>query len=595
MGKKKRNIARFILSLGLAISILALPLCRGVGPSVEPDTVLINGKIITVDSEDTVAEAMAIKDGKIIAVGTSRNISKLAGPGTQAIDLKGMTSTPGLMDSHCHFSGVNLLYELDLNYPRVKKIADIVEIVQKKVETMKSGEWILGAGWDEGKLEELRYVYAKDIDPVTPNNPGFFRPGMGHYALANSYALKLANITKKTPDPPGGTIDRYPDRTPTGILKESAVRLVARLIPPFTPEQNRQATIKLIEEFNKAGMTAAKDGGIYPQKWKLYQDLQAEDMLRVRMFVLWRGGRTIEEVQKVIDRVAPFTKPYLSTGDDRLISGGIKLNIDGSGGARTAWVYKEWNRQFKDIDKGNYGYPVLDPEVFRKMVILCHNAGLHIGVHAIGDRAIDWTVDTYALALKEKPIPNLRHSIIHCNIPTDHAIDLISELQKKYDSATIELQAPFMWDIGDAYAGNFGPERCLGFMPFKTYMNKGILWGGGSDWDVTPFEAKYGIWATITRQTLKGSYGLHPYGTEQSVDVRAALRSYTIWNARQFFLEDKIGSIEVGKYADIAVWNKDMYTIPTDEIKDMECQMTLLGGKIVYKNPDTAITISKSQ
>jgi hypothetical protein len=152
-----------------------------------------------------------------------------------------------------------------------------------------------------------------------------------------------------------------------------------------------------------------------------------------------------------------------------------------------------------------------------------------------------------------------------------------------------------MWNIGDAYAGNFGSERSLRFMPFKTYREKGIVWGGGSDWSVTPFEAKYGIWATIARQPEIGSYGKQPFGTEQSVDVKTALRSYTIWNARQLFLENKVGSLEVGKYADIAVWDKDLYTIPTDEIKDMECQMTLFGGKIVYQGPKAPLVVSNLQ
>jgi predicted amidohydrolase YtcJ len=368
--------------------------------------------------------------------------------------------------------------------------------------------------------------------------------------------------------------------------------LVTRLLPPLTKEQTKAAIVRMIEEFNKNGMTAAKDGGIGLDKWNLYQELLAEDKLRVRMFVLWFGGRSLESVEKVTGRVGAFSKPYVSTGDDRLISGGIKLWFDGSGGGRTAWVYKEWNLNYKDIDAGNFGFPAIDPEVFRKMVKVCHDLGLHVAVHAIGDRAIDWTVDTFKQVLEENPVRGLRHSLIHCNIPTDRAIELMAELQRQYDAAIPELQAPFMWDIGDTYAGNFGPERSPRFMPLKTYLEKKIIWGGGSDWDVTPFEAKYGIWASMTRRPMMGTYGAQPYGTEQGVDVRSALRSYTIWNARQLFLEDKVGSIEAGKYADIAVWDKDLYSIPVDEIKDMECQLTLLGGKVVYTRPGTKVLVS---
>ena len=592
MKGQKQKKAHLILSLALSIPVLTLLSCQSIDRSIEADSVLVNGKIITVDAKDRIAQAVAIKAGKIISVGTTKNIKRMTGPGTQVIDLKGLTATPGLIDSHLHFDGSTLLYALDLNYPRVKRIPDMVELVKGKVAALKPGEWVVGAGWDEGKIEEHRYVYAQDIDPATPDNPGWFAPGMGHYGLANSSALKLAKITKETPDPPGGKIDRFPDGTPTGILKETAMGLVTRLIPPLTKEQTKDALIRMIEEFNKNGMTAGKDGGIDLAKWNLYQDLLAEDKLHVRMFVLWFGGRTLDGLQKVADRVGPFSKPYLSTGDDRLISGGIKLWFDGSGGGRTAWVYKEWNINFKDVDTGNYGFTAIEPEAFRKMVKICHDLGLHVAVHAIGDRAIDWTLDTFDLVLKENPIHGLRHSIIHCNIPTDRAIELMVEMQRKYDAGIPELQAPFMWDIGDTYAGNFGPERCLRFMPLKTYLEKKIIWGGGSDWNVTPFEAQYGIWASMTRRPMMGTYGSHPYGTEQCVDVRSALRSYTIWNARQLFLEDKIGSIEVGKYADIAVWDKDLYSIPTDEIKDMECQLTLVEGKIVYTNPNTRIIVS---
>lgn len=602
MRKKKLLTSCLVFFLALIVTVFFFCSCTGktdkasIDKAIMADAVLVNGKIITVDPSDSIAEAVAIKNGKIVAVGSNKLVKKMIGKGTQVIDLKGLTATPGLIDSHCHFAngGITMFNVLDLDYPKVKKVADMVELVKAKVETLKSGEWIIAKGWDEGKLEERRYVYASDIDAVTPNNPGWFMPTMGHYGTANSYALKLASITKDTPDPPGGTIDRYSDGTPTGLLKESAQRLVTRLIPPRTPEQIQKGIIKIIEEYNKAGMTAVKDPAINSDLWELYQKMLAEDKLTVRVFTLWATGKTVKAAQDLIDRVGAFTKPYISTGDDRLVSGGIKIFVDGSGGGRTAWVYKEWNKNYKEVDKGNYGYPAFDQDIFRKQVKMFHDAGLHMGVHAIGDRGIDWLVDSYAIALKENPIHGLRHSIIHCNIPTDHAIEVMEKMQKTHGAGYPEFQSTFMWWIGDTYAGNFGPERCPRFMPFKTCQNKGMIWGGGSDFPVTPFEGKYGIWATITRKPMMGTYGAHPYGTDQCVDVHAALQSYTIWNAHQLFMEDKIGSIEIGKYADIAVWDKDLYTIPTDEIKDLKCQMTLLGGEIVYKDKEAPIEISRS-
>lgn len=572
--------------------ILTSMSCQGMRTSEKPDMVLVNGKIITVDPEDTIVEAVAIKDGKISAVGSSQDIMDLIGKSTRVMDLQGFTATPGLIDSHCHFSGAAMLFSLNLAYPAVQKIDDVIQKVEAKVQSMESGEWVRGRGWDEGKLEELRYIYASDLDPVSPDNPVWLTHTMGHYGTANSHALKLANITKDTPDPPGGSIDRYPDGTPTGVLKERAQSLVSQLIPRNTPDQVQEGIKKIVEEFGKEGMTAVKDPGMGSEKWEMYKKLLAQNELTVRVFTLWRAGRTLEAAQSLIDQVASFTKPYISTGDDLLISGGIKIYLDGSGGARTAWLHDEWNKNYKDIDKGNYGYTVIDPEIFREQVKMFHNAGLHVSVHAIGDKGIDWTVDTYELALEENPVHGLRHGIIHCNIPTDHAIELMAKMQKTHDAGYPEAQSTFTWWIGDTYAGNFGPERSLRLMPFKTFLDKGVIWGGGSDFGVTPFEARYGLWASVARETLLGVYGSHPFGTDESIDIHDALRSYTIWNAHQLFLEDKIGSLEVGKYADIAVWDKDLYSIPTPEIKDLKCQMTLLGGKIVYQATDTSITLT---
>jgi len=561
-----------------------------------PDTALINGKIIMVDPSDTIAEAVAVKDGKIIAVGSNKEIQKMIGSKTKVVDLKGLIATPGIIDSHCHFSAaVMRLYSLDLNYPEVKSISDVKRKVPEMVKTLKPGEWVRGLGWDEGKLEELRYIYASDLDSVSPNNPVWLKHTMGHYGTANSVALKLANITKDTPDPPGGTIDRYPDGTPTGVLKESAQSLVARLIPEFSFVQIQEGIIKMIEEFNKEGMTAVKDPVIDLERWRAYQNLSGEDRFTVRVFGLWKAGDTLKEAQELIDRIASFTKPYLTTSNDRLISGGVKIFLDGSGGARTAWLHKEWNKNYRDKDTGNYGYPVIDPEIFQKQVKMFHDAGLHISVHAIGDKAIDWTVDTYAQVLQENPIHGLRHGIIHCVIPTDHAIEVMAELQETHDAGYPESQPPFMWWIGDTYAGNFGPERSLRLKPFKTFLDKAVKWGSGSDFPVTPFKVRFGLWASVARKTMRGVYGSTPFGLDEAVDIHNTLRSYTIWNAHQIFLEDKIGSIEVGKYADIAIWNKDFYIVSTEEIKDIQCLMTVFGGKIVHFDQKSGIEMSNTK
>ena len=594
------DVIRFIWTTWTAAAALWLLACGAPFPpqsTTEPlsaDMILLNGKIITVDPHDSIAEAMAIKDGKIVELGRTSEIEKLAGEHTRVVDLDGLTATPGLIDSHCHFAsgGITRLYSLDLSYPSVKNIPEVVARVQTSSKDHRPGEWIRGGGWDEGKFSELRYIYASDLDAVSPQNPVWLVHTMGHYGTANSQALKLANITRDTPDPPGGTIDRNPDGTPTGVLKELAMDLVEGLIPDLTQEQIEAAIAEISTEFNKEGMTAIKDPGIGMDLWRAYQGVLEDGNLSVRVLALWRSGETVADARKLIERIGAFTKPHISTGDDHLISGGIKIGLDGSGGARTAWVHAEWNKNFTDRDIGNFGYPLIEPDIFRQQFQLYHDADLHVGVHAIGDRAIDLVVDTYAAALERKPTYGLRHSIIHANVPTEHALELIAGMQKTHDAAYPESSPTFMWWIGDTYAGNWGPERNSRLNPFKTFSDRGIKWGASSDYSVTPFPARYGLWASVARETLLGVYGKNPYGMEESVDIHTALRSYTIWNARQLFMEDKIGSLEKGKYADIAVWDRDPYTIPSTEIKDLKCHMTLLGGDIVHLAEDTPIRMS---
>jgi predicted amidohydrolase YtcJ len=284
----------------------------------------------------------------------------------------------------------------------------------------------------------------------------------------------------------------------------------------------------------------------------------------------------------VIAEHAAATRPYETTGDDHLVAGGVKLYVDGSGGARTAWLYDDWNKDYRGVDTGNRGYPASNADTLRMLIRMYHDAGMHVSVHSIGDKGIDWVVDTYDQAMRENPKKGLRHGIIHSNIPTDHAIDVMARLQRDFDAGYPEPSATFTWWLGDTYAGNFGPQRSLRLNPFKTFRSKGMTWANGSDYGVTPFAARYGIWAAIAREPLLGVYGKDPFGRAESVDVHTALRAVTIWAARQMFLENKIGSVEVGKYADLAVWDRDFYTVPTADIKEAKCLMTIFSGKVVF-------------
>ena len=555
-----------------------------------PDLILVHGKILTVDAKDSIAQAIAIREGKIVAVGSDEDILQLAGGKARVIDLHGRTATPGLIDAHAHLAmgGVDELYSVSLS--DAATVDEVDRRVQEAAAQLKPGEWLTGAGWDEGKLAERRYITASDLDKVSPNNPVWLTHTTGHYGVGNHEALRLAHITAASKDPPAGTIDRDAQGIPTGVLKEAAMDAVLALIPPPTPEQLRKGILRMVDTLHSEGMTAVKDPNIDPPTWDAYRELVEEKKLTVHVCVLWHAGTTLASARAALIRIQAFPLAPDSLGDGNLLSCGAKLFMDGSGGARTAWLYKDWNKNSTGTDAGNHGYPATNPEVYRQEVRLFHRAGVPVGTHAIGDHAIDWVVDTYAQVLKEKPTPGLRHSIIHANIPSDHAIETIASLQRQYDAGYPESQPPFTWWIGDTYAGNFGPERSLRLNPFHTYQSRGIVWAGGSDYNVTPLPARFGLWSAVERETAKGVYGKQPFGTAESVDIHIALRAYTAWAARQLFLEHRIGSLETGKEADIAVWDKDMYTIPAEELRNLKCEMTLYNGEVVYRAAETPIT-----
>jgi len=576
---------------------LWMALAAGLAQAEAPaDRVLTGGRVLTVDAEDRVAQAIAIRDGRIVAVGSDAEIAGFIGPETERIDLAGRTATPGLIDAHVHFSqsGLLRLTQIDLTYPNVRRIADAVALVGERAAAAKPGEWILGRGWDEGKLDERRYLHAADLDAAAAGRPVWLTHTTGHYGVANSAALVLAGITRETPDPPGGLIDRDAAGEPTGVLKETAMGLVTGLVPPSEPRQMREAIRAMAQEFNRECMTGAKDPGLgrglsYDfdsalDSWNAYREVLDDGGLTVRIFALWRSPNTLEGARDLAARIAPFGSPRDNT-EDRLVSGGVKIFADGSGGARTAWVWQDWNRERAGVDQGNRGYPAFDENLLRSLILFWHDAGVHVGAHAIGDRTIDWVVDSFTLAQERKPTRGLRHSIIHANIPTDRAMDAMAALQRDFDAGYPEPSASFTWWIGDTYAGNFGPERSLRLNPFASFAKRGIRWANSSDFFVTPFAARYGIWSSIAREPLIGVYGGDPFGRAEAVDAHAALRSHTIWAAHQLFMDERVGSLETGKRADIAVWDIDFYTAPVAAIRDARCEMTIFDGDVVWRRP----------
>ena len=564
-----------------AIALLTTNDARAVGFA---DIVLMRGKIITVDSKDRVVDALAISRGKIIELGSNGVIQHYIGPDTRVIDLAGRVATPGLIDAHAHVvdSGLADLFEIKLSDTR--NIQELLDRVAQRANLTKPNEWVVGSGWDEGKLSEHRYPTAAELDRASPNNPVWLNNTTGHYGVANTRGLKLAGIDASTHAPAAGVIEHAADGQPTGILKEAAMDAVLRIIPPYSVEQRRQAIGHMLALVQAEGMTGFKDPDISQEDWEAYRSLAVDRHLDAYACVLFHTPPTLDEARVTLNRIRRAQADLLlSSGRTSLSVCGAKIFMDGSGVARTAWMYQDWNRTVTEIDTGNHGVPTLDPAIYRQQIQLFVDAGISVGTHAVGDRAIDWVVDSYAAALRSNPKRGLRLSIIHANFPTDHAISVMVELQKQFDSGIPETQAEFIWWLGDAYPGALGIARSQRMIPLHTYLENNIIWAGGSDTNVTPFPARYGLWASVARETLNGTYGKTPFGVAQAVDIRAALRSYTLWAARQLFMEKQTGSLERGKSADIAIWDRDPYQISTHLLKDMLCEMTLFQGRVVYE------------
>jgi len=535
------------------------------------DLALINGKIITVDENFTIAEAVSVKDGRIQYVGATAEVEKLIGPETRVVDLKGKTVMPGLIDSHLHLISTGAsLQMINCRTPPIMSIEDMKKAVAEKVKQSKPGGWILGRGWDQAKLAEKRNPTRWDLDEVSPDNPVVLTRTCGHLLVANSKALEIAGINRDTPQPIGGKIVKDENGEPTGMLEEQpAMDLVRRHIPePGIPEI--MDSIKAAcRAFNEYGITSVIDAGNTENEMVAYQLVKNEGELTVRVNMMLRAIDGSEPIEESVKRIENF--PLITgMGDELLRFQGLKILIDGGLGGRTALL-----REPYEGDPDDYGLLTVSEENLQKLVDAANKRGMLTGIHCCGGKAMDIVLEAYKKTNQIKPIKGRRFYLIHAYQPSEENFKDCKEL-----GINVASQPDFLYYLGDSYINSVGLERCKWLKPHRAWLDHGIMTAAGTDSPVTPFYPFPCLWAALARRTEISNTVL---GEDQRVTREEAIRMYTINGAYLTFEEDIKGSIELGKLADMIILDRDILTCPLDDIKDTVVLETILGGKTVYK------------
>lgn len=533
--------------------------------SNDADLVIVGGNVITVDPARPRAQAVAVKFGKVLAVGQDDEVKPLIGNNTRVINASGKTVIPGLNDAHCHVLTTGRSHLLvDCGPDAVSSIAEIKKAIAEKTQTTPKGEWIVGFGYDDTKMIEDWYLNRADLDEVTTEHPVWVSHVGGHMSTTNSVGLRMARLTRESVDPVGGRYGRDPVTSElNGVIYEAAQRMFrmgsSSLIPRPTPDQDGEAIRWVCKEAASIGLTSFTDANVDVTAFQSYQVALASGDLSIRTHMLLG-----------VDSLDDFIGAGMRTGlgNDLLRVGAIKIVGDGAIAGRTAFLSEPYEGSEDD-----YGILAIAPEVLEERVMTAHKAGFQVAVHANGDRIINMTLDAFEKALQAYPRENHRHRIEHGTVITP---EILTRMQRL---GVVVL--PFgSYIYYHAEKMRFYGEKRLSMMfAHRSFLDNGIPVGGSSDHPCAPWFPLAGIQSCVTRRGHNGEL----LGSQQQVTPEQALWIYTMGSAYTSFEENIKGSIEVGKLADFVLLGEDLTRMDSESIKDIPITATIVGGESVYE------------
>ena len=575
---RSRTRSRLVATVGPLV-LLGLTGCNP-GPGAEPaDLIILNGKLYPGGGAST-SEAVAVRGNRILAVGTSAEIETHRGDATTVVDAKGGTVLAGFNDAHVHFlSGGESLDRVNLF--DAETVGDAQRVIREFVTSGPERPWVLGRGWLYGTFPG-GLPTRQQLDEAVSDRPALMECYDGHTVWVNSNALALAGITRDTPDPPNGLIVRDAQGEPTGVLKESAQRLVNEILPQPTHEEKLELIKKAIRRAQSLGVTSVQNAGMDPDEFELYAELERRGELGVRMYAALSAPPGFSEEDAA--RYEEVLKKH--PGTPLLKTGAIKMFADGVIESHTAAMLEPYANQ------DTTGIPNYTVEDMNRIVSMMDGKGWQIFIHAIGDRGIRMALDAYEHAAEANAAParGRRHRIEHieavsgADIPRFARLEVIASMQP--------LHANPIQNVLEVWAVNLGPERASRAWAWKSIQDGGGRLAFGTDWPVVDLDPRPGIHTALTRRTLDGK----PEGgfvPEQRLTLEDVLDTWTAGSAYASFEDERKGTLTPGMLADIVVLSTDLFAAPIEKVKDFQVETTVLDGRVVYSRSNGAASESQ--